>query len=392
MLAFAATVALAYFSRRLRRNSRDPVTMAIKPVAPVETTNLPIENDDPDFRECSALSQHIADLMTDNEWLEISNKISAWEARLASSPGGTRYHEIAVRTCLSGLHGLIDDAPRTALSDLDAAGVEVSHFEDTHRQSPDNHILALLAARAHIALGEACAADDWPESERKAAWRQMAQHFIAAGEILEPFDAVAHMSPLLAEAHYLCALGAPGGDSRLWPLFEDWIDLDPSNSGIYDAHVAALVAHDMLTGDEVLHEADAALKRTEDTLGFGGYALFFMPLLVEYDSARDLVDPELFAAALMDLASMSATQAEVNHAAATLLTEMETDDEAVASVYRDTLILMIRRHLKVIYPRVWPISVEEIQALVAEAALIVPEIDSDEASTFLPTRHGRLAA
>lgn len=382
LLAFVATVVLAFVMPRLRRSGASPITAGLTPVMPDEVEKLPVATEDPDYKECVAVSQHVADLMIADEWTEIADKISNWEANLTSTPGGARYHEIAVKTCLSGLQGLIDDSPRDTLADLDEAEVEVGHFMDTHRQSPGDHMLALLAARAHMALGEACAGDEWPESQRRAAWRKMAQHFIAAGAILEPFDALAHMSPLLAEAHYRHALGSPGGDERLDDLFRDWIELDPSNSNIYSAHVTALVALDRITGDDVLAEADRAMQRTEDTLGFGGYALFFMPLLTEYDSARDLLDHELYAAALMDLASNSATQSEINLAAAALLTEMEASTDAISAAYKDTLILMIRQHMTEIHPRIWPISTEEVQELVAEAARAAPDIGPEIALRF----------
>ena len=117
-----------------------------------------------------------------------------------------------------------------------------------------------------------------------------------------------------------------------------------------------------------------------------------MPLLSEYDSARDLLDPELYAAALMDLASNSATQAEVNHSAAALLVEIDSSDMAIAAAYRDTLLILIQQHLRVIYPRIWPISVEEIQELVAEAALVAPDIDFEEPTSFVTSRPQGLAA
>lgn len=382
LLAFLATVVLAFMMPRLRKSDPSALTAGITPVMPADVDALPVRMDDPDYAECVAVSQHVADLMIADEWTEIADKIADWEASLSSTPGGARYHEIAVKTCLSGLQALIDESPRDSLADLDEAEIEVGHFMDTHRQSRENHVLALLAARAHIALGEACAGDEWPQDQRRAAWRKMAQHFIAAGRILESFDALAHMSPLLAEAHYRHALGSPGGEDRLDDLFHDWIDLDPSNSNIYSAHVTALVALDRITGDDVLEEAERAMHRTEDTLGFGGYALFFMPLLIEYDSARDLLDHELYAAALMDLASHSATQSEVNHAAAALLTEMEASTDAISAAYKDTLIMMIRQFMTEIHPRIWPISAEEIQELAAEAAEVAPDLGPAEDADF----------
>jgi hypothetical protein len=391
-IAFALTVAFAFLAPRLRKAKPNAVTAGIVPLSPLETESLPVEHDDPDYQECVILSQHIADLMIADEWTEIAHEMADWEASLASTPGGVRFHEIALKTCLSGLEALLEDAPRNTLADLEDALTEVGHFMDTYRQTPDNHIFAVLAARAHIAVGKACAGDDWPESERKAAWRRMAQHFISAGEILENFDAQACMSPLLAEAMYLQAIGSPKAEEKLHPLFRQWIDLDPSNSGIYDTHIGTLVSLDLVSGDDVLMEADDAMHRTENSLGFGGYALFFMPLLSEYDSSRDLLDPELYAASLMDLASHSATQAEVNHSAAALLVEIDASDMAHSAAYRDTLLLLIRQHLQVIYPRLWPISVEEIQELVAEAALVAPEVSFEETTSFVTSRPQGLAA
>ena len=392
LFAFAATVALAFLSGHVRRKKSSPILRGFVPAPARETVRLPVEHDDADYRECVTVSQHVADLMIADEWIEIARKISDWEATLTSTPGGARYHEIAVRTCLSGLQGLVDDAPRDTLADLRDAEIELAHFMDSHHQSPNNHVLALLAARAQIVVGNAFGSQDWPQEVRRPAWRKMAQNFIAAGDILRKFDAIAYMSPLLAEAHYLHALGSPGGVERLPVLFEDWIDLDPSNSHIYERHVSSMVANDAFNGDDVLREAEAALERTVDSLGFGGYALFFMPLLSEYDSARDLLDIELYASALTDLASHSATQAEVNISAAALLTEIEGADETTALSLKDALVILIRKHLEVIYPRVWPISVSEVQELVAEAAEIAPDIGPDLSNRFVSRRVEGLAA
>lgn len=392
VVAFVATVTLAFVLPRIRKAEAGTITKGIKPILQNAHADLPVEQNDPDWRACVAVSRHIADLMIADEWIEIADKIFDWEANLASTPAGVRYHDLAVRTCLSGLQGLIDDAPRVALDDLAQAEVEVAHFVDTHRQQPESHIYALLAARAHTLLGEAYRDDSWEGEVRKAALRKSAKHFIAAGAILDPFDAVAHMSPLLAEAHYLRALGRPGGEAKLQHLFEEWIDLDPSNSTIYDTHISALVDRNLITGDDVLREADEAMQRTENYLGLGGYALFFTPVLTEYDSAQDLLDHELYAAALMDLASNSATQAEVNTAAATLMAEMEASDEDTAFAFRETLMLLVSKRLKVIYPRLWPISVDEIQELAAEASAVIPELDLSDLPDLANESAEKLAA
>ena len=334
---------------------------------------LPVEQEDPDLIERVAVSRHIADLMLADEWTEVGTQMSEWEDRLASAPGGARYHDVAADVALSGLQSLIDGAPFTSLDDLDDAEVEVGHFIDSYQRNTDCHVLATLAARAHLALGEACRADHWPEDLQREAWRRMAKHFLQAGEILANYDPLAYMSPLLAEAHYMQALGSPGSAHRLPELFETWIDLDPSNPLIYERHAHQLANKEAYSDDAILTEAERALERTEEILGAGGYALFFLPLLEMRDGARDLLDADLFASAMLDLASMEASQAEVNQTANALASEMRVTG-AASPALNDTLYLMIRWHLSVIYPRLWTMPLDAVQSLVQNAAETVPDM------------------
>lgn len=357
---------------RLGKVRKANSTVTARPVS----DGLPIEQRDPDLVERAAVSQHIARLMLADEWTEIADQIAAWEADLASTPGGLRYHDVAVETALSGLQGLIDDMPLSQMNDLKPAETELSHFLATQRQTPDNHILALLAARAHLALGEACRADQWPEALHREAWRRMAHHFVQADEMLQDFDALSYMSPLLAEAHYLQALGAPASQKHLPDLFEDWVDLDPANPAIYERHAEYLCDTTLVSDETILHEADRALDRTEETIGFGGYALFFLPLLDQRENVRHLLDPDLFASAMLDLASMSASQSEINQTANALAAEIRACNTPSLAL-SDTLYMMISSYLTVIYPRHWTVSLDDVQALVDEAFNVLPVTDSD---------------
>jgi hypothetical protein len=335
---------------------------------------LPVESEDPDFVERVKVSQYIADLMMADEWGQVGTEIADWEKHLVSAPGGARFHDVGADVALSGLQSLIDAAPHAKLEDLDEAEYEVGHFIDTHQRHPNCHVLAALTARAHLALGEACRADHWPEDMQRDVWRKMARHFLKAGEILERFDPLAYTSPLLAEAHYLQALGSPGGAHRLPELFEQWISLDPSNPMIYECHAKQLDDIETTSDETILTEAERALERTEDILGTGGYALFFLPLLDTRDGARDLLDTDLFASAMLDLASKDASQAEVNQTANALASEMRAT-ATDCSAMNDTLYLLTRWHLKVIYPRLWTMPLDSVQSLVRSAAEAVPDDD-----------------
>ena len=387
LLGLLATIALALFSKTLRKKSKvqdvlgDGTPFQVEMPSDTVSDDLPVEREDPDLIERVAVSRHIADLMLADEWTQVADDIAEWESRLAMAQGGARYHDVAADVALSGLRSLIDALPITELSDLDEAEAEVGHFIDTHQRQPDNHVLAALAARAHLMVGEACRADLWPEELERDAWRRMARHFLEAGEILKNYDALAYMSPLLAEAHYRQALGSPGKAHRYDELFKNWIDLDPSNPVIYEVHADSLANPDDYTDDMILAQADEALERTEDTLGAGGYALFFMPLLERREGARDLLDHDLFSSAMLDLASNEATQAEVNQTANALAAELRISDNANAAM-KDTLLVLISWHLDVIYPRLWSVPETAIQNLVRDAAEAVPDMNASGTDTF----------
>ena len=114
-------------------------------------TRLSIQNDDPDHRERRSVGSHIACLMLEDEWVEIGDQIATWEAELASTQGGMRFHEIAVDVALSGLQSLIDEAPHKDLSDLEEAELELGCFVDTWERSPESHVLG----RSHPTCGGA---------------------------------------------------------------------------------------------------------------------------------------------------------------------------------------------------------------------------------------------
>lgn len=355
-----------------------------KPPAPaveaqsVDRSRLAVEHNDPDRRERRAVAGHIAGLMLEDEWMEIADQVADWEAQLASTPGGIRFHEIAIDVALSGLQSLIDDAPHTDLKDLEEAEAELGCFVETFEADPRNHVLAILAARAHLLLGIAYRADHWPDDCQREAWRRMAKHYVAAGEILNPFDARALMSPLMAEAQYMQGLGSPGQAHRMPDLFDAWITLDPSNPAIYAAHAVWLADKRNASDEEILGLADAAMDRTAATLGVGGYALFFQPLVNLRDNARTLYDPELFASGVLDLATMSATQAEVNRMADALAGEIREIGVEAPLALKDTLYMLIRNEMTVLYPNLWTISDEAIRAFIREACDVLPDMAGDE--------------
>ena len=336
---------------------------------------LSFEPNDPDLDERRAVSSYVAQLMVADEWIEIADAIQEWEAGLATTEGGIRYHEIAMETCLSGLQSLVDEIPHEALKDLAPAEAELSHFMASYHSDPTNHILAVTAARAQLIVGNAARADHWPEKFKREAWRLMARHYMAAAEILSDHEALALMSPLIAETEYYHALGSPGGAHKLGDLFETWISLDPSNSETYAKHAEWMADETLVSDEDILEAADEAMERTEATLGLGGYALLFQPLLQVRENARELYDAELFASAQLDLGTLAATPSEVNKAAGALAAEIAALGPNAPLALNDTLYMLIQNELTVLYPRFWPLEDDEIRDVIEGAQMALPDME-----------------
>ncbi|NNJ67847.1 MAG: hypothetical protein HKP54_07385 [Boseongicola sp.] len=368
-IAFSLTLLGALTMGSLRSFQRAALAERSKPISTSDLARellIPVVRNDPDLVAHAAVANRVSDLFARCEWAQLSLEISAWERRLDATPGGTRHHDIAIETCLLPLQTCIDEASRDTLDTLDDANEMIADYVARHTEAPDDPVHAVLAACAHMLLADNCRAEFWPESERSRAWRLMAQHYLKAEAILSGFDPVERMSPLLASAYYELALGMPDGAARLAPAFEDWIDLDPSNPAIYAIHMPQLFADGPINLQIFNKEADRAEARTAETLGKGGYALCVLPALADCPDLREHVDAKRLSAGLMDLARLSGTQADVNWAAATLLKEGTLVTGERRMVYRDAFDALVRRHLGVIYPRLWHIPLDQIRANLAD--------------------------
>ena len=368
-IAFSLTLLGAITAGSLRtlgHNARQQRTNAVGTSDIARELLIPVVRNDPDLVAHSAVANRVSDLFARCEWAQLSLEIKTWERRLDATPGGTRHHDIAVETCLLPLQSCLDEAGRTSLDDLAEAEEMVADYVARHHEATDDHVHAVIAACAHMLVGDNCRAEFWPEAQKERAYRHQARHFLKARAILSKYDATSMMSPLLAGANYELALGTPDGQVRLPKMFEDWIDLDPSNPTIYAVHMPQLLGDGPIRLKALQDEANNAEERTRETLGVGGYALCVLPAMIDCPELRDHVDYERLATGLLDLARLSGTQADVNWAAATLAQEANHGDEARQQVLQTAFDTLVRRHLGVIYPRLWHIPLEDIRALLAE--------------------------
>jgi hypothetical protein len=87
-----------------------------------------------------------------------------------------------------------------------------------------------------------------------------------------------------------------------------------------------------------------------------------MPILELDETLREQFSPKRLAGGLMDLAQLSGTQAEVNWAAACLAKESAYGTAQRRKIMLSAFDALVRRHLGVIYPRLWGLPLNEIRA------------------------------
>ena len=253
------------------------------------------------------------------------------------------------------------------MSGLAAAEREVKRFVERFERAPDNHILAVLAAEAHLMTAESCRLDYWPDEAHGEASEKRLAHLRDAATLLNTFDPVEKMSPLIAGGLYTLARYQHEGRETLLPTFEDWVDLAPSNPRIYAAHAPHLLQADTPTAafDALMAEAERAMDRTEETLGQGGFALCVVPALAEDPELREIIPADRLAGGLIALARTSATQAEVNIVVSELANEMRYGTSARKAGMQSAFDAVVQHDLTVIYPRLWMIELDDIRDLMS---------------------------
>jgi hypothetical protein len=152
-------------------------------------------------------------------------------------------------------------------------------------------------------------------------WARSAAHFQAAEGLLDRFDPIEQMSPLLAGTRYLLVRGIEDGASLCRDWFEDWCDLDPQDDMAHATHAVFMMPG--WFGSLAVFEKAArrAATMTHSATGKAAYAIFHLSAAETLGDMLPTLDVELFIEALADYQSATGCQHRAN-IAANVLTEL----------------------------------------------------------------------
>lgn len=237
------------------------------------------------------------------------------------------------RTMASGgqrVAPLISEGIRAALTrakkakDLDTAMAELTRFEAVFEMFPEDYAAAHLLAQARIDV--ACLKREFATQGQlsRDLLAESSVLFDSAEELVNLFDPIEEMSPLLAGTRYLLVCGIEDGAALCRDWYEDWCDLDPEDATVHAIHAAYMLPDWFGSLATFEKEARKAVTMTEHVTGKAAYAVFHFAARERLGDFLPSLDLLLFLQGLGDYQNASGCQHRAN-IVASLLTEMMRD-------------------------------------------------------------------
>lgn len=172
---------------------------------------------------------------------------------------------------------------------------------------PDDPVIAVIAALAHIDFGWAWRGGDWPHEIPARNLRLFEAHFDRAAAILQPFESVVPESALMAAARCALLAGRPLPAQHLADEYEALIALDLLNPRPMRALGHHLLPRWHGSYDQLELEARRTAARSSRTWGNGGYAWVFWDALAIDPGAARIADLDFFIDGMRDILAMGAS-------------------------------------------------------------------------------------
>ncbi|EEE36479.1 hypothetical protein RKLH11_312 [Rhodobacteraceae bacterium KLH11] len=343
-------------------------------------------------------------------WAELSQEMrAADEARKATSCGQPIVDLLAFGArsdvVLAAEHALSDGK---ALSDYDLLG-GISELEGEIQNHPDDPMIALVVALAHIDLAWAWRGAASPDALPRLHQSRCAAHFDRAAALLPISRAAMPDSPAIAAADCALLAGHVSPRTRVADKYEALITLDPQNHRHMRAMGSHLLPRWFGSYEELEVQALRNAARTQKTWGAGGYTWAQFDAIALDDEACARVDVEYFLEGLRDIVARRPDQETINLLAAycSITLRKGMGQNPHADVARKQICeaadWLIRDHMTELHPLIWAhaangfnnslriTSAERFaargrrDALKAIANLLRDELRSGQSVTFTPT-------
>ncbi len=307
-------------------------------------------------------------LARQERWDDLAQIVGEEDARRNSSGGGMPVAELLCQGARSDVvalaeHLLIDGTPEENRPLSEA----ISALEQILGEHPENHVIAVIVAMAHLDIAWAWRGTDAVRDTPARNLEAFDLHCTRARQVLDPFCGIELDSTLVTSARCALLVGSPDAKDRVADDYEDLIDLAPAQQ----RHIRAL-GHHMLpqwfgSYDALELEARRTAARTQDIWGAGAYTwAFFDALLVDPNCAA-VIDIPFFLEGIRDILERSEDQHNANlfasYAAVSIpnAARQGTEDMAARSALEQIQTAaqwIMSDHLHELHPLIWGHAME----------------------------------
>lgn len=266
----------------------------------------------PEMTEWACIREDHAAMARRGEWTDLLDAMRFADQDRSMASGGQRVAPLISEGLLATLTKAVQ------AGDIAMAEAELLRFRAIYELRPDSYCAAHLVAEAEIDLGlakRALASDGQLSNE---LWAESARHFEEAEQLIDMFDPIEEMSPLLAATRYRLVRGIEDGAALCRDWFEDWCDLDPEDANAHAAHAQMMLPGWFGSLATFEREAKRAAVMTAPATGATAYAIFHMTARSELGVLLDGVDLPLFLRGILNFQAATGCQHRANVAAATL--------------------------------------------------------------------------
>lgn len=280
--------------------------------------DVPVMGRGPEATEWQCVRDDHAAMADAGEWSDLLDALRFADQDRTMASGGHRVAPLISEGVRSGLTAAL------ARGDFAAADAELNRFEAVFAMQPDDPAAAHLLAQALIDIGTAKRDTAARGQLAHDLWAAGTAHFEAAEDLLDTFDPIEHMSPLLASTRYLLVRGIEDGASICRDWFEDWVDLDPEEATAHATHAVHMLPGWFGSLATFEKEARRAATMTHSATGKAAYAIFHLSAMETLGDFLPSLDLELLIEALSDYQTATGCQHRAN-VVANVLTELVRD-------------------------------------------------------------------
>ncbi len=348
------------FGENRQMDVTQPPRPAKSALRPDEWLSIPVCEDSAEESACKSAQDRGQFLARQDRWDELAAEVHKADSARQATEGGMPIADLLLfgaraDVVLAVEHALFDGTPPKDAPILEG----IAALEEVRLEFPEEPMIALLVALAHIDMGWAWRGKGWDATVPRANRAKFVAHFERASQLLEPLCGVVRNSPILAAARCALLAGVANPRLRIADDYEDLIDLDPTNHRHMRAMGNHLLPRWYGSYAQLELEARRTASRTSDIWGHGGYTWVCFDAIALDEHACAIIDPEFFIDGLRDIVKARPDQAMINLLTAYCTVTLpqglglSAESDQIRLPIIDCADWLIRDHLTEVHPLIW---------------------------------------